>query len=115
MIMMHVIGTKISDTYLGTSSDYLSVLTRQWVVSPWIAALQIIAVVVIWLHACIGLHFWLADHPMVCSVQPFWRGGAFAPGLGDRRICRGRQRSDPARQQQPDFVDASFENAHRDR
>jgi adenylate cyclase len=59
LIMLHVIGTKISDQYLGTVSDYTAVLVRQWVIWPHLAALQFAGVLTIWIHACIGLHFWL--------------------------------------------------------
>src|ERR1700732_5509922 len=40
LLMLHVTGTKIADRFLGTSSDYHSVLTIQWVVTPWLAYLQ---------------------------------------------------------------------------
>ncbi len=114
MIMMHVVGTKISDTYLGTSSDYLSVLTRQWVTSPWIAGVQIIAVVVIWLHACIGLHFWLRTTRWYARVQPIlaeirlfcsrrWRSQVLSRAAA-------KQSSAPANN--PEFVDTVTKNAH---
>jgi adenylate cyclase len=59
LLMLHVVSTKISDRFLGTASDYHSVLTVQWVVTPWLAYLQFAAVLTVWVHACIGLHFWL--------------------------------------------------------
>jgi adenylate cyclase len=69
LLMLHVVGTKLSDRYLGTVSDYYSVLAVHWVVSPWVAYLQIAAVLVVWLHACIGLHFWLRTK----RWYPVWR------------------------------------------
>ena len=59
LLMLHIVGTKISDRFLGTSSDYHSVLTSHWVVTPWLVYLQFAAVLTLWVHACIGLHFWL--------------------------------------------------------
>jgi adenylate cyclase len=59
LLLLHVVSTKISDRFLGTASDYHSVLTVQWVVTPWLAYLQFAAVLTVWVHACIGLHFWL--------------------------------------------------------
>jgi adenylate cyclase len=59
LLMLHVVGTKISDRFLGTASDYHSVLTIQWVITPWLLYLQLAAVLTVWVHACIGLHFWL--------------------------------------------------------
>ena len=59
LLMLHVVGTKISDRFLGTSNTYDSVLTIHWVVTPWLVYLQFAAVLTVWVHACIGLHFWL--------------------------------------------------------
>ena len=59
LLMLHVIGTRVSDQYLGTSNSYELVLLKLWVLSSASAWLQMIAVLVLWLHACIGLHFWL--------------------------------------------------------
>jgi adenylate cyclase len=82
LIMLHVIGTKISDQYLGTNNDYVSVLTRHWVLSPWLAALQILAVLTIWMHACIGLHFWLRTKRWYAGARPPLAGvGLLLPAL----------------------------------
>jgi adenylate cyclase len=59
LFMLHAVGTKISDRFLGTASDYHSVLTIHWVVAPWLVYLQFAAVLTLWVHACVGLHFWL--------------------------------------------------------
>ena len=59
LLMLHVVSTKISDRFLGTASSYHSILTIQWVVTPWLVYLQFAAVLTLWVHACIGLHFWL--------------------------------------------------------
>jgi adenylate cyclase len=31
----------------------------QWRLSPWLGILQVAAVLTVWIHACIGIHFWL--------------------------------------------------------
>lgn len=59
LLILHIVGTKISDHFLGTSNDYQSVLAVHWIVAPWAVHLQIAAVLTLWVHACIGLHFWL--------------------------------------------------------
>ena len=59
LIMLHVVGTKISDRFLDTANGYHSVLAVHWVLTPWLVYLQIAAVLTLWVHACIGLHFWL--------------------------------------------------------
>lgn len=65
LIMIHVIGTKIADDVYGTNSSYSSVLASHWLGkpilfgAPWFVYLHIAAILTVWIHACIGLHFWL--------------------------------------------------------
>ena len=59
LLMTHVVGTRISELTLGTASFYSTTLISLWITTPILGVLQAIAVVVVWLHACIGLHFWL--------------------------------------------------------
>ena len=69
LLMTHVIGTKVAQLALGTDSYYSSVLVIQWVVSPWVGIVQMAAVLTVWTHACIGIHFWLRTK----SWYPDWR------------------------------------------
>jgi adenylate cyclase len=59
LLMLHVTSTRIAESLLGVTSHYNSVLIVQWVLSPWLAVLQATAVLTVWTHACIGIHFWL--------------------------------------------------------
>ena len=59
LLMLHVTSTRIAEGLLGTTSHYSSVLIVQWQQSPWLGALQAMAVLTVWIHACIGVHFWL--------------------------------------------------------
>ncbi len=64
LIIIHVVGTKVSDQFLGTATNYPAVLAAHWLSLPWLgvpwlAALQFLALLAVWVHACIGLHFWL--------------------------------------------------------
>ena len=58
-ILTHVMGTGVADNALGVVGSYQSVLIAHWVAAPWYAVLQTVAVLIIWTHACIGIHFWL--------------------------------------------------------
>ena len=57
LIMLHVAATKIADGFLDTASDYQFVLMAQWLGPARGVALQMAAVLALWVHACIGLHF----------------------------------------------------------
>ena len=59
LLMLHVSSTRVAESLLGVSSHYSSVLIVQWQLSPWLGALQAAAVLTVWTHACIGVHFWL--------------------------------------------------------
>ena len=59
LLMLHVTSTRIAESLLGVTSHYSSVLIVQWLLSPWLAVLQVTAVLTVWIHACIGVHFWL--------------------------------------------------------
>jgi adenylate cyclase len=63
LLMMHVTSTRVAEEILGVKSSYASVLTVQWQLSPWLGMLQVAAVFTVWVHACIGLHFWLRIKP----------------------------------------------------
>ncbi|MCB9947496.1 MAG: adenylate/guanylate cyclase domain-containing protein [Rhodospirillaceae bacterium] len=59
LLMEHVIGTRAADDLTRLRSDYTYVMAYLWVAVPWLAATQIALVVVAWVHAMIGLHYWL--------------------------------------------------------
>jgi adenylate cyclase len=112
LIMLHVIGTKIADMFLGTSSSYQSVLTVYWVSAPSLKALQIAAVLAIWVHACIGIHFWLRTKRWYLTWQPLLAAAALLiPTLtlagfvsGGSQIMREAE--------DPDFIPTVIKNAN---
>ena len=107
LIMLHVAATKIADQFFDTSSDYHFVLMAQWLGSGARGILQMAAVLALWVHACIGLHFWLRTKRCYPAWRPFLRaGGCLDPGADAGRLRRRRQ---PVMReaQEPDF--------HRDR
>jgi adenylate cyclase len=111
LFMLHALGTKISDRYLDTASDYYSVLTAHWVMSPWLIYLQFVAVLTLWVHACIGLHFWLRTKAWYPAWLPVL--GTLAvliPSLAlAGYVAGGNQIAREARN--PDFVAAVESNA----
>ncbi len=74
VLMIHIIGTRIAETFFDVYDTYPYVLLAQWVLVPWLGAVQALAVVIVWLHACVGLHFWLR----VKYWYPPWRPFLFA-------------------------------------
>jgi len=59
LLMLHVTGTRIAEQVLEVNSYYTSVLIVHWIKAPWLALVQTAALLTVWIHACIGIHFWL--------------------------------------------------------
>ena len=104
LIMLHVVATKIADQFFDTESDYYFVLMAQWLGPARGVILQMAAVLALWVHACIGLHFWLRTKKGYLAWRPFLRAAmVLIPALtlagyiaGGNQIMREAQ--------QPDFV-----------
>jgi adenylate cyclase len=59
LIMTHAIGTRVTSELLGMEVTYQYVLAAIWWSGPWTVVKQAALVVVVWIHAAIGLHYWL--------------------------------------------------------
>jgi succinate dehydrogenase/fumarate reductase cytochrome b subunit len=82
LLMLHVTSTRIAESLLAVKSHYSSVLIVQWQLSPWLGALQVMAVLAVWIHACIGVHFWLRTKAWYASRSNLFIGlGLLLPTL----------------------------------
>jgi len=82
LLMFHVIGTRVAEGLLGVTSHYSSVRLVQWQLSPWLGVLQVMAVLTVWIHACIGVHFWLRTKTWYAGWRPLFVGvGLLLPTL----------------------------------
>ena len=59
LLALHIAGTRLAEESMGIDTGYGYVLVEYWVVAPYVAALQAAALLTVWIHACIGIHFWL--------------------------------------------------------
>jgi adenylate cyclase len=59
LIAEHVIGTRVYSSMTGIDIDYEFVVRALWIDSPSTGVKQVFALLVIWAHGCLGLHFWL--------------------------------------------------------
>jgi adenylate cyclase len=67
----HVLHTRVADTFYGANYGYYSnVLYAYAVVSPLRGGLQLTVLVIAWIHAIIGLWFWLRLKPSYDRWQP---------------------------------------------
>ncbi len=66
-LVVHVIGTRGAHQLFGVDDSYAYVLNALWPNGAWRQSFMLILV---WLHGCIGIHFWLRLRPWYRSVQP---------------------------------------------
>src|SRR5262244_2511050 len=67
----HVLQTRVADTFYGADVGYYStVLHIYFVTNPLRGFLQLVVLVVAWVHAMIGLWFWLRLKPWYPRWQP---------------------------------------------
>jgi adenylate cyclase len=83
LLMGHVASTRIAEILIEVSTSYYSVLVVQWLVAPWLGAIHMAAVVIVWIHACIGIHFWLRTKTWYPDWQVYFAAFALLlPTLG---------------------------------
>jgi len=112
-LAQHVATTRISEATIGTDPGYAYILTLYWQVWPLVGVLHVTALLVVWVHACIGIHFWLRTK----RWYPDWRVylGALAllwPTLAlSGFVSAGNQvRRDAAKDEK--FVERTLEDAN---
>lgn len=112
LLTLHTVGTKISDHVFETSSDYYSILTLHWVAYPWLVGLQTVAVLTLWAHACIGLHFWLRTKKWYAAWLPVLVTiGVLIPALSLAGYIAGGNHI-RREAQNPDFVATVLKDAN---
>jgi adenylate cyclase len=71
LLTEHVLQTRVADTFFGSAAGYYApLLYVLFVASPWRGALQLSVLLVAWIHAIIGLRFWLRLKPWYERWQP---------------------------------------------
>lgn len=59
LIIDHVVGTRIRHEISNYYDSYEAVIRGFWITLPFNGVKQTLALIVIWCHGCIGIHFWL--------------------------------------------------------
>ncbi|MGR9320588.1 adenylate/guanylate cyclase domain-containing protein (plasmid) [Rhizobium leguminosarum] len=70
LLMDHVIGTRIAHEFYGYIDDYETVVGSLWIRNPANGVRQVFGVVAVWIHGCIGIHFWLRYRPWYPDFAP---------------------------------------------
>ena len=67
LVATHVAATRLNSSFYGGDDTYNVILRGLW---PDAALKQSLLLVIVWLHAIIGLHFWLRLKPWYASWSP---------------------------------------------
>jgi adenylate cyclase len=59
LLANHVIGTRVALSEFGLEKGYAQELANLWAGNPLLGALQAILLLIVWIHGCLGIHFWL--------------------------------------------------------
>lgn len=70
LLIDHIVATRLSSSLFYLRDSYETVVHTLWSKSPFNGAKQSLALVVIWLHGCIGIHFWLRYRPWYSAIWP---------------------------------------------
>mgnify|MGYP002378291189 CR=1 FL=1 len=70
LLIEHVAGTRIELALSGRVSAYPQVVRSLWLLAPQQGVLQAVALVVVWLHGCFGIWFWLRAKPWFPRYAP---------------------------------------------
>lgn len=65
----HVLATRVLADTTEFDPNYYTTLAVMWKLAPPVGIWQAVATVVIWSHACIGLHAWLRIYPTYARYQ----------------------------------------------
>jgi adenylate cyclase len=67
LLFPHIVNTRIANNFFNVEDNYLYELARLW---PANAILQSTLLLMVWVHGCLGIHFWLRLHAPYRAMQP---------------------------------------------
>jgi adenylate cyclase len=70
MLAVHIAGTRFAWQLLGREVNYARIVGLIWG-NPWDVAKQVTLILVVWLHLCFGIHFWLRLKRWYPAAQQF--------------------------------------------
>ncbi|WP_433994228.1 adenylate/guanylate cyclase domain-containing protein [Bradyrhizobium ottawaense] len=71
MVVAHIVGVRLGQALYGHEKLYPQVFFAYWISTPYKAWMLTAVMIVSWVHACIGLHFWLRMKPFYQKAAPY--------------------------------------------
>ena len=76
LLLGHVMGTRMAYTLFGADGSYTRILLGLWHLAPEVGLRQAVTLLVVWIHGCMGIHFWLRFRPWYPRATPLLFGAA---------------------------------------
>lgn len=70
LLAEHVIGTRVFHALTGVEDTYAFVLQALWS-TTYLSARQTVALIIVWIHGCLGLYFWMRFRTWYPRVAPW--------------------------------------------
>jgi adenylate cyclase len=70
LLAHHLVVTRIDFSVYGTEKGYVQELYSFWVASQFWGTVQVLLVIVAWIHGCLGVYFWLRLKAFFVSYAP---------------------------------------------
>lgn len=67
LLFPHIVNTRVASSLFGVNDIYLYELARLW---PDSAILQSVLLLMVWIHGCLGIHFWLRLYAPYRRLKP---------------------------------------------
>nr|WP_289852101.1 adenylate/guanylate cyclase domain-containing protein [Rhizobium sp. SSA_523] len=71
LIIDHILSTRVASTLFHLRDSYETIVHLLWSKSPRDGVIQSIALIVIWAHGCLGIHFWLRHRAWYVQLWPW--------------------------------------------
>lgn len=68
LLIDHIVSTRIVHDVYGYHDTYRAIVRSLWLTSPANGLRQSFLLIIVWVHGCIGVHFWLRYRPWYTAI-----------------------------------------------
>ena len=108
LLIPHATNVRVGHDAFGLDDSYYRILYQYWITPPWTGlARQLCLLFAVWIHGCVGLHFWLRTKHWYAGARTWLLAGAVAvPFLAILGLVNGGWGMEMTAALHPDFAAA---------
>jgi adenylate cyclase len=112
LLAAHLVGTRVAHEWFGVNDSYTLIVLALWL-SAENSVRQIALITVVWIHGCIGLHFWLRLRSWYPRVVPiFFAVAVLLPVLALLGFAQAGREISARMVQEPDWFERALREAN---